>query len=221
MHKKIITFASILAITSIGYAKAPDLGNNYKLTTSDHIDANFTVSDLTGAPVIDKYGERIATIQDLEVNPSTGEIMTAYLEVGGVMGIGSKYAALPYSELTYDKSKAHFSVKTTHSEVKAYISNQERSMDKHAHDHAGDAHSDHKHNYDKHDDDNRITNMWQKVKTSLGVEDEELAEVEAEVRGNKLYLEGEVRDRELKQKIGDAFKSSSELQVINKIKVVK
>jgi len=58
-------------------------------------------------------------------------------------------------------------------------------------------------------------------KTSLGVEDEDLAEVEAEVRGNKIYLEGEVTSYELKKKVGEAFQSSTELRVVNKIEVKK
>jgi hypothetical protein len=81
MKKKVITVASILAITSLGYASAPNLGENFKLTTSERIDNKITVSDLTGAPVIDKYGEQIATIQDFRIDPSSGEISTAYLKV--------------------------------------------------------------------------------------------------------------------------------------------
>jgi sporulation protein YlmC with PRC-barrel domain len=215
MHKTIITVTSILAIASVGYAKAPDLGENFKLTTSERIESNITVGDLTGAPVIDKYGEQIATIQDLEIDPSNGEVSTAYLEVGGLLGIGSEYVSLPYSELSYDKAKARFNIKTTRSEIKAYIDSQERSMD--AHNNANSRMN----RDDMLDEDSSLAAMWQKVKTSLGVGDEELAEVEVEVRGDKLYLEGEVSDREMKKKIGEVFQSSTELKVINKIKVKK
>ena len=71
---------------------------------------------------------------------------------------------------------------------------------------------------DQHD--NTLTRMWDKVESSLGIDEEELADVEAEVRDNKLYLEGEVDNYELKRKIGTAFKSTTDLTVVNKIKVV-
>lgn len=215
MHKTNITVASVLAMTSICFAETPNLGENFKLTTSERIESNITVSDLTGSTVVDKYGEPIATIQDLEVDPTQGDVSTAYLQVGGVLGIGSQYVSLPYSELSYDKAKGHFNIATTRSEIKAYIDHQERSMEtkKNA--------SSLMETGDMESEDNRLTAMWQEVKTSLGVEDEELAEVEAEVRGDKLYLEGKVNDREMKTRIGDVFQSTTELKVINRIKVVK
>jgi|GEM_PF-1847299 sporulation protein YlmC with PRC-barrel domain len=213
MKTKIITYASILAITTIGYATSPDLGRNYQLIQDDRIESNITLNDLTGAIVVDKYGEEVALIYDFEIDPSSGEISTAYLVVGGVMGIGSQYVTLPYSELSYDKTKARFSVKTTHSEIKANIDQQNRKME--MHEKARDP-LDH---HDADDVENKLVTMWGKVKTSLGVEDEDLAEVEAEVRGNKIYLEGEVTSYELKKKIGEAFQSSSELRVVNEIEV--
>ena len=214
MYHKIITFASVLTITSASFANTPDLGDKYKFTTSERIENKITVEDLTGAAVVDKYGEQIASIQDFEVDPNSGEISTAYLAVGGVMGIGSQYLALPYSELSYDKVESRFTVAVSQSEMKAYMAKQKRLMDAREHSHA---HLDH----DDMHDESRFATIWQNVKTSLGVGEEELAEVEAEVRGDKLYLEGEVRDSEVKKKIGIAFESSTELQVVNNIKVQK
>lgn len=215
MKNNIITYASIIAIATIGYAKSPELGANYQLIQSERIENSITVDDLTGASVFDQYGEEIASIHDFEVDPSSGEISTAYLEIGGVMGIGSQYVTLPFSELTYDKAKARFNVKTTRSELKAHLDQQDRKMESRK---MANEQLDHS---NTHDEDSKLLTMWKSVKSSLGADDEELGEVEAEVRGHKLYLEGEVSSFELKNKIGEAFKSSTELQVVNKIKVQK
>lgn len=259
MKKTIITYASLITIAGLGYANSPDLGGNYTMITDNRIEHKVTTDDLTGITVVDKYGVEVAKIHDLAVDPSNGEISTAYLAVGGIAGIGSSYVSLPYSELTYHKSKEQFSVTTTQSEINAYIDKQEKSMKEHeAHMNAEINRNDmdqyknvgidskdvsSKHHqahmnaeinrndtdqYEKvginRDDmdqrDNTLTHMWDKVESSLGINEEELADVEAEVRDDKLYLEGEVDNYELKRKIGTAFKSTTDLTVVNKIKVV-
>ncbi|MDQ8195211.1 PRC-barrel domain-containing protein [Coraliomargarita sp. SDUM461004] len=213
MYQKIITFASVLAVTSIGFAETPDLGADFKLTTSDRIQNKVTVSGLTGASVVDKYGETIASIKDLEIDPTSGEVFTAYLEVGGVMGIGSQYIAIPYTQLTYDQAKARYSMKVSRSQIQAHMNEQERSMEAHQ-----DMHSQINHE-DVHDEKSSFAIMWERVKGSLGVNEDELAEVQADVRGNILYLEGRVSDEAVKKDIGTAFEASTELKVVNNIKV--
>lgn len=210
MKNKIITYASILALSSIGHAKAPDLGANYTVISNDQIESRITIEDLTGASVVDKYNVEIAKVHDLEIDPNSGEVSTVYLAMGGVLGIGSSYASLPYSELKYNKAKGQFSVETTQSAIKAYVTHQEQASAKHN----NALHM-------EHASESRASAMWAKVKSSLGVDEDELADVEADVRGNKLVLEGEVNDPALKRKIGDAFESSTELKVVNKIKVVQ
>jgi len=215
MKKTVITYASILAITSLGFAKAPILGDNYKLISGERIEKNITVNDLAGASVFDQYGEEIASVDDFEIDPSSGEISTAYLQIGGVMGIGGQYVTLPFSELTYDKAKARFTVKTTRSELKAHLDQQNRKME------MREKTNEQVDYGNASESEDKLAKMWKSVKNSLGVDDVELAEVEAEVRGDTLYLEGEVNDPELKKKIGESFKSSTELKVVNKIKVKK
>ena len=228
MKKTLITYASLITIAGLGYANSPDLGGHYTMITDNRIEHKVTTEDLIGSTVVDKYGVEVAKIHDLAVDPSNGEISTAYLEVGGIAGIGSSYVSLPYSELTYNKSKGQFSVTTTQSEINAYIDKQEKSMKEHeAHMNAEINRNDmdqyenvgiNRDDTDQHD--NTLTRMWDKVESSLGIDEEELADVEAEVRDNKLYLEGEVDNYELKRKIGTAFKSTTDLTVVNKIKVV-
>lgn len=206
MKKKIITFASILAISSIGFAKAPDLGKSFQLIQTDEIKNQVTVDDLTGAAVFDKYGVEIGNVYDFEIDPDSAELSTAYLSVGGTFGIGGSYVSLPYDALTYDKAKERFTVESTQSEIKACIDHQQKKMK--GHDEMLD-----------HDSENSIKAMWNKVKTNLGVDDDDLAEVEAEIKNGAIHLEGEVRSQALKNNIEKAFTSTTDMKVVNKITV--
>ena len=208
MKKTVITYASILAICSTGFAKSPDLGENYKLIQNDRIESKLTIEDLTGTAVYDKYGVEIGNVSDIKVNAEDGKLTTAYLSVGGTWGVGDSHVSLPYDQLTHNAAKDRFTVDTTESEIKAYIDHQRQAM------HRGTAHK----QYDEKVE-NQLTQMWNNVKSSLRVEDNDLAEVEAEIENNTVYLEGEVESQELKNKIQEAFASTTDLRIVNKIEV--
>lgn len=53
-----------------------------------------------GAPVQNQAGEVIGDINDLVFSP-TGQISTVVLGIGGVLGIGEKSVAVPYSALSF------------------------------------------------------------------------------------------------------------------------
>ncbi|WPJ97828.1 PRC-barrel domain-containing protein [Coraliomargarita algicola] len=208
MKKTVITYASILAISATGFAKSPDLGENYKLIQNDRIETKVTVEDLTGTPVYDKYGVEIGSVNDIQVNAKDGTLTTAYLSVGGTWGLGESHVSLPYDQLTHNEAENRFTVDTTESEIKAYIDHQRQSMKR------GTAHQQ---QWDQAE--NKLGKMWHDVKSSLSVEDNDLAEVEAEIEDNTVYLEGEVESQALKNQIEKAFAATTDLRIVNKIQV--
>jgi sporulation protein YlmC with PRC-barrel domain len=53
-----------------------------------------------GAQVINQWNENIGEIEDLLVDPSSGRITGAVIEVGGFWDIGDKHVVVPYNELS-------------------------------------------------------------------------------------------------------------------------
>jgi sporulation protein YlmC with PRC-barrel domain len=58
----------------------------------------FRASKLTGLHVRNHQGEKLGTIDDLVINLPTGKVGYATVGVGGVVGIGEKLFAIPFSE---------------------------------------------------------------------------------------------------------------------------
>jgi hypothetical protein len=60
-------------------------------------------SRIVGATVYNDHDERIGTVDDLIVGQD-GRISDAVLSVGGLLGIGGKLVAVPYSELRLEEN---------------------------------------------------------------------------------------------------------------------
>lgn len=56
-------------------------------------------SRLIGLPVKNKAGDKLGTIEDIAIDPSSGVIAYAALAHGGFLGIGEKWIAVPWREL--------------------------------------------------------------------------------------------------------------------------
>jgi sporulation protein YlmC with PRC-barrel domain len=56
-------------------------------------------STLIGASVKNPQGESLGKIDELVIDPQQAQIKTAVVSMGGVLGIGSKYVAVPWSEV--------------------------------------------------------------------------------------------------------------------------
>jgi sporulation protein YlmC with PRC-barrel domain len=65
----------------------------------------FRTSKLTGLNVRNSQGEKLGTVNDLVVNIETGKIAYVALSYGGVLGIGDKLFAVPFSQLKFDHGK--------------------------------------------------------------------------------------------------------------------
>lgn len=63
--------------------------------------------------VVNLAGQYVGRIEELMIDVTTGRVAYAVLSHGGILGIGSKLFALPWSALTVDEAKKRFVVNVT------------------------------------------------------------------------------------------------------------
>lgn len=63
--------------------------------------------------VVNLSGQYVGRIEELMIDVTTGRVAYAVLSHGGILGIGSKLFALPWSALTVDETKKRFVVNVT------------------------------------------------------------------------------------------------------------
>ena len=73
----------------------PSTGATVTLGTTQELYA----STLIGASVKNPQGENLGKIDELVIDPQQARVKTAVVSMGGVLGIGSKYVAVPWSEV--------------------------------------------------------------------------------------------------------------------------
>lgn len=56
-------------------------------------------SKIMGTDVHDMKGEKIGSVRDIVIDPKTGNIDYAVVSFGGIMGVGSKYFAVPWKSM--------------------------------------------------------------------------------------------------------------------------
>jgi sporulation protein YlmC with PRC-barrel domain len=67
-----------------------------------------TATSMIGDKVYDETGARMGDIKDIMMDVNTGKIHYYVLELGGFLGIGAKYFAIPFDFLTIDPDKKIF-----------------------------------------------------------------------------------------------------------------
>jgi len=63
---------------------------------------------LEGDDVVNMQGENLGEIEDIMIDVPSGRVAYAVLSFGGVMGIGDKLFAIPWSALTLDADRECF-----------------------------------------------------------------------------------------------------------------
>ncbi|MBV5263847.1 PRC-barrel domain-containing protein [Pinisolibacter aquiterrae] len=67
-------------------------------------------SKVVGSNVYDARGEHLGHVEDVVLDKLSNTIMFAVLGFGGLLGIGEKYHAMPWSMLDYDEAKGGYVV---------------------------------------------------------------------------------------------------------------
>ncbi len=65
-------------------------------------------SKIIGTDVKDSYGEKLGDIKELVINPETGQVVYAVVSYGGVLGMGDKLFAVPWSALHWTTDKEYY-----------------------------------------------------------------------------------------------------------------
>ena len=72
---------------------------NKEVTTSVGTAKEVYASTLIGASVKNPQGESLGKIDELVIDLQQAQVKTAVVSMGGLLGIGSKYVAVPWSEV--------------------------------------------------------------------------------------------------------------------------
>ncbi|HEX2531569.1 MAG TPA: PRC-barrel domain-containing protein [Burkholderiaceae bacterium] len=94
------------AVTLLGTAAAQDTSRTTRNTESvGQAGDNKVPADLNratkviGTDVVDAQGKEIGEVKDIVLDRSSGRVAYAVVSFGGVMGVGDKYFAIPWSAL--------------------------------------------------------------------------------------------------------------------------
>jgi len=76
------------------------------MQTATHVASDIISSArVEGTPVYGTKGEKLGSIDHLEIEKQSGQVRYAVLEFGGFLGMGTDRYPLPWSMLKYDTSK--------------------------------------------------------------------------------------------------------------------
>jgi sporulation protein YlmC with PRC-barrel domain len=87
-------------------------------TVSGHTTA-IRASKVKGTSVYSTNGEKIGHVEDVILDKQSDTIMFAALGFGGMLGMGEKYAPVPWSVLDYSEDKGGYVIPMTEEEIKS------------------------------------------------------------------------------------------------------
>ena len=76
-------------------------------------------SKILGTDVHDMKGEKIGSVRDIVIDPKTGSIDYAVVSVGGIMGVGSKYFAVPWKAMRLTDNAKNYALNVDREVLKA------------------------------------------------------------------------------------------------------
>lgn len=86
-------------------------------TATGHTSA-ILASKVKGTAVYDMSGDKIGHVEDVVLDKQTNGIMFAALGFGGFLGMGEKFAPVPWSVLDYSEDKKGYIVPLTKEQIK-------------------------------------------------------------------------------------------------------
>jgi len=102
--RKIMMFLTAMTLIAVTYMSASVLAEGMKDPMGK---AHEEVSLWIGKEVVNTGGQYLGTVRDF-VHDSDGKVSFAVVSRGGFLGFGETKVAIPYSALTYDRDKQHF-----------------------------------------------------------------------------------------------------------------
>jgi sporulation protein YlmC with PRC-barrel domain len=104
-----VTHALLVAAALFAGASTISLPS-FAAATSQSAD-EFRTSKLVGTKVYNNAGENIGSVEDIILKPD-GTLGTVVLSVGGFLGIGNKYVAVPFSNLKISRDSSSLKITT-------------------------------------------------------------------------------------------------------------
>jgi len=92
------------------------------LTGEEPLAEKVTLNDLLGAAIVDKEGNELGRVVDLNLDEDD-RIVTAYISIGGFLGLGDTMVLAPYQQFVWDQENGHFSVDASQKDVQTFIEN--------------------------------------------------------------------------------------------------
>lgn len=97
--------AAMMSTAVAGSAFAADIKQQTVVKVDmSHLENAYRASKIIGAAVVNEKDDNVGTIDDLLINRSDN-VPYAVLSVGGFLGVGTKYVALPYQSLKITENK--------------------------------------------------------------------------------------------------------------------
>ena len=109
------TIAGTSTTTTSGFAGSPASTEGARIAGTSHLDDHsgpgpeiMAASSFEGETVVNTEGETIGEIEEIMLDVRAGRIAYAVMSVGGFLGIGEKYFAIPWHALTMDTDNHRF-----------------------------------------------------------------------------------------------------------------
>lgn len=100
---------------SAGFAGSPSTAEGAHITGTKHLDDHsgpgpeiMAAGSFEGETVVNLQGETVGEIEEIMLDVRGGRIAYAVMSVGGFLGIGEKYLAVPWQAFTLDTDNHRF-----------------------------------------------------------------------------------------------------------------
>lgn len=104
--------ASVYSGTSTGVRAAAVAGKAAIVGVAEHVEGPgpeiMAASTLIGDDVVNRLGVDLGTIKEIMIDVPSGRVAYAVMSSGGLLGIGDKLFAIPWSALTLDVDRRCF-----------------------------------------------------------------------------------------------------------------
>ncbi|SRR6266404_4454812 len=100
----VTALCALPAMSNVSYAQgAPQIVQLAKVDVIK-VSSGYRASKVIGSSVVNEANDTVGKVDDIIIT-SDGKAPFAVLSVGGFLGVGSKYVALPYEQLTTNGEK--------------------------------------------------------------------------------------------------------------------